>query len=166
MSISRSVLVFVALLPLAALFAPACGDDGGTGSAGDGGSNGSTTSSSGTASTSGGDGGQGSASTSTGTGGDGGSPPVENPTATITSPADGDTFQANTPIPFTGTASDQQDGNLTGTDLVWTGDIVNPEGVGIEGAASFDTPGEHTLTLTATDSDGNTGSDTITLNIR
>ena len=91
-----------------------------------------------------------------------------NPVAQITAPADGATFPANTDIPFAGSADDPQDGALAGDSLAWVGDLVRgpiPEGFGISGNASFSTPGAHTLTLTATDSDGNMGTAEVTVNI-
>jgi hypothetical protein len=64
-------------------------------------------------------------------------------------------------IPFIGAADDAQDGALTGSSLVWTSDLLaSPFGTG----ETFDAvlpDGLNTVTLTATDSDGNTGTATI-----
>ena len=61
-----------------------------------------------------------------------------------------------------GAVTDTQDGELTGDSLVWTSNLVGePLGTG-EGPFSVQLPlGKHMLTLTATDSDGNTNSRTV-----
>jgi hypothetical protein len=61
-------------------------------------------------------------------------------------------------------ASDPEDGTLTGAALVWTSSLSGPIGTGEMFNAPL-TAGLHTVTLTVTDSDGNTGSDAITLDI-
>ncbi len=93
-------------------------------------------------------------------------PGAMNPVATINHPGEGETRDANDPIPFVGVATDPQDGDLMGSALVWTSsELSTPIGTG----AMFDAtlpPGTHVITLTATDSDSNTGTDTITLTIQ
>jgi hypothetical protein len=166
--------VLVGAMTAACAF-PACGSSGsGSGSGGSGGTSSATdpTSSetggstpSGGGSNAGGSSAGGSNSAGSSAGGSGAG---ENPVAHITSPHDGDSFAVNTSFPWTGDASDPQDGVLSGNSLIWKGDIGtigDPEGVGNSGNASFDSVGDHTLTVTATDSDGNTGEQTITLHI-
>jgi hypothetical protein len=84
-------------------------------------------------------------------------PPNQPPTASITAPADGTTFQLGQPVAFNGAGNDPEDGALSGSALVWTSSLDGQIGSG----ASFDhsglSLGTHTITLTATDSDGATG---------
>jgi subtilisin len=85
------------------------------------------------------------------------------PTVTITGPENGDTFDYNATITFSGTASDTEDGDLTGS-LSWTSDINGPIGSG----GSFSTvlsPGTHIITASVIDSGGLTGVDSITITV-
>jgi hypothetical protein len=93
-------------------------------------------------------------------------PGAMNPVATINHPGDGETRTANEPIPFVGVATDPQDGALIGPSLVWTSsELSSPIGTGLSFNASLPA-GTHVITLTATDSDSNTGADTVTLTIQ
>lgn len=87
------------------------------------------------------------------------------PEATITSPADGSSFQVGESITFTGTGTDIEDGTLTGSDLVWTSNHDGQLGTGNSIARSDLSENAHTITLTATDSDGNTDTDNVTVNV-
>jgi hypothetical protein len=90
--------------------------------------------------------------------------PAAPPLVTITNPADGSFFTVVEVILFEGTAEDADDGDLSGS-LVWESDI---DGVLSPGGASFTTTlsvGTHTITASATDSDGLTGSDSITVTV-
>jgi len=85
------------------------------------------------------------------------------PTITITSPADGSTFDSGASIDFAGTASDTEDGDIT-SDLVWTSDIDGQIGTG----GSFSTTlsdGNHVITASATDDGGATGTDSVSITI-
>jgi serine protease AprX len=85
------------------------------------------------------------------------------PTTTITAPADGATFDSGATISFTGTANDAEDGDVTAS-LVWTSNIDGQIGTG----GSFNVvlnDGNHTITATATDSAGASGSDTIIITV-
>jgi glucose/arabinose dehydrogenase len=101
------------------------------------------------------------------------------PTAEITMPADGDTFQSGDTIQFQGTASDPEDGALTGSNLEWSVGFLHnthahPKQSGITGeSGSFEAtiPPDHDpsdqlgfqIDLTATDSEGATASDTVVI---
>ncbi len=85
------------------------------------------------------------------------------PTVTITSPADGDTFDSGASILFEGTASDTEDGDLTAS-LVWTSDIDGQIGTGGSFSTTL-TDGNHTITASVTDSGGKTGSDSISITV-
>jgi hypothetical protein len=89
----------------------------------------------------------------------------QNPQATINHPGNGETRPNTMAIPFIGVATDPQDGALTGASLVWVDSIEGQIGTGASFNATLPTVGLHVVTLTATDSDGNTGTDAITLNI-
>ena len=85
------------------------------------------------------------------------------PVVSITSPADGSTFDSGATILFEGTASDTEDGDLT-AGLVWTSDIDGQIGTG----GSFSTTlsdGSHTITASVTDSGGKTGSNSIKITV-
>ncbi len=74
--------------------------------------------------------------------------------------------QAGVAIPFVGVANDAEDGALAGPAMQWTDDL---EGGVIGQGESFDAVlnvlGDHTVTLTATDSDGNVGEASLTFTI-
>ncbi|GIV58689.1 MAG: hypothetical protein KatS3mg042_1602 [Rhodothermaceae bacterium] len=93
-----------------------------------------------------------------GGGGGGGTPVVS-----ITMPADGATFNSGDLITFEGTATDAEDGDLTAA-MTWTSSIDGTIGSG----GMFDavlSDGVHTITASATDADGNTGMDQITVTV-
>jgi len=87
------------------------------------------------------------------------------PTAKINHPGDMENRPANMPIPFIGVGNDPEDGVLSGASLVWTSDVSGKIGIGEQFNAPL-TAGTHIITLTVTDSDKNTGTDTITLFIQ
>ena len=87
------------------------------------------------------------------------------PTATITDPADGSAFTVGTNISFRGDGTDPEDGNLAGGELVWTSSLDGEIGSGTPTNENGLTIGVHTITLTATDSDGASGTDQITVTI-
>ena len=89
-----------------------------------------------------------------------GCPPV---TVTIITPSDGDHFAVGELILFTGLAKDFKDGNLSGNALVWMSDIDGEIGAGLTVSRNDLSAGEHTITLTATNSQGEAKSTTITI---
>jgi chitinase len=181
----RALLLVPALVLL--FSAAACGDSGDSGSAGKGGSSGSGASGQGGAAT-GGSGGTAGATSGGGTAGvtsGGGTAGVSSggasgggtgggaagtvgnaPVATINHPGDGETRPVNQPIPFGGTGTDVEDGTLTGASLVWTSSLEGQIGTGENFSGTLTQQGAHQITLTVTDSDGNDGTASITLNIQ
>ncbi len=87
------------------------------------------------------------------------------PTVAITNPnVDPYTLNLGNSLNLTGTGNDIEDGVLPGTSLTWS------EGVTIYGTGNSITLnnlslGLHIITLTGVDSDGNIGTDTITINV-
>jgi hypothetical protein len=90
--------------------------------------------------------------------------PNLNPATKIVSPADGEQIREGTPISFAGTALDPEDGELSGTALIWT---VDDERIGYGTSLSVSDlgRGEHAIVLTATDSEGGRGVARATLTI-
>ncbi len=88
---------------------------------------------------------------------------VENtpPQVEIEEPDDDDVFVLDRTIQFEGQADDREDGQLKGDALVWTSSIDGEFGRGEEVSTNELSEGEHTITLTATDSHGGKGTDQI-----
>ncbi len=86
-------------------------------------------------------------------------PPNDAPAVSITSPADGSVFGSGATISFAGTAADTEDRDLTAS-LVWTSDIDGQIGTGGSFQASL-SDGDHTITASAADSGGKSGSDSV-----
>ncbi|MEP6765672.1 MAG: S8 family serine peptidase [Gemmatimonadaceae bacterium] len=92
--------------------------------------------------------------------------PVANqlPVASITQPTTTSVVQG-TSITFAGTGNDPEDGALTGTSLTWTSSRDGVIGSGALLSISTLSVGSHTITLTAKDSKGATGTATTTVTI-
>jgi PKD repeat protein len=93
--------------------------------------------------------------------------PIANnpPTATILSPSNNSTFTQGDPITFRGSAADPEDGRLSGSSLVWRSSRDGVIGTGESFTKSDLSIGTHTITLTATDSKGAIGQDSILITI-
>ena len=92
-------------------------------------------------------------------------PGPQDPVAQINHPGDGETRKVNVDIPFVGLANDPQDGKVPADKLIWTSDLEGPIGVGENFNAPLTMVGKHTVTLTATDIDGNEGKASLVLNM-
>ena len=91
------------------------------------------------------------------------------PVVVITSPGDEDTYKEGEPIDFGAVVSDVED-EEEDLVVVWESDIdgvLSTEGADGEGEVGFSTdglsPGEHIITVTVTDSDGNTTTDAVVI---
>ena len=81
--------------------------------------------------------------------------PKKVPTAiVITSPVTGAVQPASKPVYLSGAAYDPDDGVLTGSALQWSDSVLGSLGTGSPLSVNLQA-GSHTITLTATDSDGN-----------
>lgn len=85
------------------------------------------------------------------------------PTVTISSPTEL-TFALDETITFTATATDEEDEVVTSS-LVWISDIDGQIGTGGSFTNNTLSNNIHTITATATDSDGNSGSDSIIITV-
>jgi hypothetical protein len=86
------------------------------------------------------------------------------PEVTITSPADGTTVDVGDPVSFAGTATDAEDGNITGS-LSWTSDVDGTIGGGAGFTTSGLSEGVHVITASVTDSGGAPGADQISITV-
>ena len=89
------------------------------------------------------------------------------PVVEISAPSSGTSYLYTESIQFEGSGSDSEDGDLSGVSLVWTSDLGGELGTGesLWVDASSLTPGEHQITLTGTDSDQLTDTDSITIEV-
>jgi extracellular elastinolytic metalloproteinase len=98
---------------------------------------------------------------STCTGGGGGNTV---PVVAISSPADGAGFTEGDAVTFSGSATDFEDGDLSGS-LAWTSSLDGSIGSGASFTTSTLSTGSHTITATVTDSGGANGSDSISISV-
>jgi subtilisin family serine protease len=90
------------------------------------------------------------------------------PVVSITTPAtDGQQFQCGTAVAFDATASDPEDGNLTGS-IQWSGPGTPATGTGADLSKSFSCAtevGNQTIVARVTDDGGLSGQDSVVVNI-
>jgi len=86
------------------------------------------------------------------------------PVVEIWHPSDGETRAAGSAIPWIGSGTDTEDGALTGASLVWTSSLDGVFGTGENFGAPLSI-GSHLITLTGTDGDANTGTDSISIRV-
>lgn len=105
-----------------------------------------------------------------GGGGDGDEGPTEPPEnrapdVNIESPPTGSTFDEGEQVTFEGSAVDPERGSLGGDALVWSSDQDGELGTGIAVQVADLSAGDHRITLEATDPEGATGSDQISISV-
>jgi hypothetical protein len=83
------------------------------------------------------------------------------PAVSITDPSAPSAADEGAVIAFEGSATDPVDGELSGSALEWSSSVDGPLGTGENVSSSSLAPGPHTITLTATDQDGEVKSDSI-----
>ncbi len=87
------------------------------------------------------------------------------PTVTITQPAPAQTIFQGSSVTLSATATDAEDGTLTGMALAWSSSLDGPLGTGSPLLTTTLTAGTHALSCIVTDSGGNTGSATVSLTV-
>ncbi|MBI5866356.1 MAG: S8 family serine peptidase [Planctomycetes bacterium] len=86
------------------------------------------------------------------------------PIVSISSPANGGSYNQGTTLTFTGSAFDNQDGTISSS-LVWTSNVQGQIGTGASFVFAGLVSGTHVITASATDSGGLAGSASITISI-
>ena len=87
----------------------------------------------------------------------------DTPVVTITAPTDGASFEDGELIDFAGTATDTEDGDLSGS-IEWTSSLDGSLGTGSTIMSTLSV-GTHMITASATDSDLATGTDEISVTV-
>jgi glucose/arabinose dehydrogenase len=79
------------------------------------------------------------------------------PTAAIAAPLEGSSHPEGVAVAFQGSATDPEEGTLSGAALAWSSDLDGPLGTGEALQVATLSPGMHTVTLRASDSRGASG---------
>ena len=87
------------------------------------------------------------------------------PTALISAPTDDATFGPGDSVALRGRGTDPEDGTLPGTQLSWHSSLQGDLGSGTFRSVTLTVVGEHTITLTATDAQGESGSASIQVTV-
>jgi hypothetical protein len=93
------------------------------------------------------------------------SPTNQPPVATLTAPANGATFQSGATVTFSGSATDPEDGVLSGTALAWSSSLDGALGTGGTISSSTLSAGTHLVILAATDSAGDVGAASVSITV-
>lgn len=88
------------------------------------------------------------------------------PVAEIEAPSEGASFAPGDTISFQGSGTDLENGALTGASLSWSSDIDGEIGTGEQVESATLSSGDHVVILTATDSQGQTGTDSVRITVR
>ena len=86
-------------------------------------------------------------------------------TAQILSPSPNAIFKNGTPVTFQVNAYDVDDGVLDGSAVQWTSNLNGALGTGANLGVTTLHPGQHQITVTATDSDGNVATQTVSITV-
>jgi hypothetical protein len=87
------------------------------------------------------------------------------PTASISQPADGASYEEGQTISFAGSATDAEDGDLPGTALTWSSSIDGLFGSGESASTSALAAGDHVITLSARDAQSQIGTATVSIEV-
>lgn len=93
------------------------------------------------------------------------SPGNVSPFAQITCPTDSIIYVEGDMIEFAGSGSDINEGDLSGESLVWSSDLYGQIGTGQTCSSELLGAGIHQISLTATDSDGLSWTDTVAITV-
>ena len=90
-------------------------------------------------------------------------PQNQAPVVAITAPMSGTTLSSGSMVTFTGTATDAEDGPLSGSSVRWSSSRDGAIGTGLTLTTSSLSVGTHTISFTATDSGGRSATASTTL---
>ncbi len=87
------------------------------------------------------------------------------PNVSINLPVDGDVYAVGFPVPLRGSVIDPEDGLVGTSELTWSSDRDGDLGQGSILSVTTLSEGVHVITAEASDSAGNTGSDSVTITV-